>query len=151
MQVHHNALVLVADGRKWLLFRNHGDARQVDLRVDSHEERTDRKDSDIKTDAPGTQGQRFGDGRPTMDETDFHQQEEDRFAKAIANTLNQRALAGDFDHLFVVAAPRTLGILRTAWHDEVTARIGGEIAKDMTDRTTPDIEAMLSAADGPTN
>ena len=53
MPLPHNALVLVADGRKMLFFRNHGDENQIDLRTEAHDEREDRKDSEIKTDAPG--------------------------------------------------------------------------------------------------
>ncbi|MBX9728031.1 MAG: host attachment family protein, partial [Sphingopyxis sp.] len=44
----HNALVLVADGRKMLLLRNHGDEARIDLRTEAHEERTDAKDSKLK-------------------------------------------------------------------------------------------------------
>ena len=53
MPLPHNALVLVADGRKMLFFRNHGDENQIDLRTEAHDEREDRKDREIKTDAPG--------------------------------------------------------------------------------------------------
>ena len=95
MPLPHNALVLVADGRKMLFFRNHGDEEQIDLRTEAHDKREDRKDRDIKTDAPGTQGQRWGDARPAMDETDFHQQEEDRWVKKTADELRQRALGLD--------------------------------------------------------
>ena len=53
MPLPNNALVLVADGRKMLFFRNHGDENQIDLRTEAHDEREDRKDREIKTDAPG--------------------------------------------------------------------------------------------------
>jgi protein required for attachment to host cells len=43
---------------------------------------------------------------------DYHQQEEDRFAAAVAEMLKRRALANEFDSLVVVAPPRTLGELR---------------------------------------
>ena len=33
MPLPHDALVLVADGRKMLFFRNHGDENQIDLRT----------------------------------------------------------------------------------------------------------------------
>src|SRR5206468_828538 len=80
MPLPHNALVLVADGRKMLFFRNHGDENQIDLRTESHDARRyQRKDRDIKTDAPGTVKQSFGFGHSTYEETDFQQQEEDRW------------------------------------------------------------------------
>ena len=53
MPLPNNALVLVADGRKMLFFRNHGDENQIDLRTEAHDEREDRKDRELKTDAPG--------------------------------------------------------------------------------------------------
>ena len=53
MALPHRALVLVADGKKVLFLRNHGDQNQIDLRTESHDARKDRKDSEIKTDAPG--------------------------------------------------------------------------------------------------
>src|SRR5206468_7200593 len=62
MPLPHNALVLVADGRKMLFFRNHGDEQQIDLRTEAHEARKDRKDRDIKTDAPGTTAVRASSG-----------------------------------------------------------------------------------------
>ena len=65
MALPNNALVLVADGRKMLFFRNHGDENQIDLRTEAHDEREDRKDREIKTDAPGTVQQSFGSGRST--------------------------------------------------------------------------------------
>ena len=70
MPLPNNALVLVADGRKMLFFRNHGDENQIDLRTEAHDEREDPKDSEIKTDAPGAQQQSFGYGRSTYEETD---------------------------------------------------------------------------------
>ena len=39
MPLPHNALVLVADGRKMLFFRNQGDENQIDLRTEAHDAR----------------------------------------------------------------------------------------------------------------
>ena len=47
----------------------------------------------MKTDAPGVGSQSFGYGRPTMDETDFHQQAEDDWVKDAADELNKRAMS----------------------------------------------------------
>ena len=99
MPLPHNALVLVADGRKMLFFRNQGDEGQMDLRTEAHEARKERKDRELKTDAPGTVKQSFGFNRPTYEETDFQQQEEDRWIKDAADELKERALRNDFDAL----------------------------------------------------
>jgi protein required for attachment to host cells len=143
MPLPNNALVLVADGRKMLFFRNHGDAGQIDLRTEAHDEREDRKDSDIKTDSPGAIHQSAGYGRSTYEETDFHQQEEDRWIKDAAEELNKRALRNDFDALAIVAPPKALGVLRKCLHKEVEKRVVCTINKEMSDRQVPDIEALL--------
>jgi protein required for attachment to host cells len=146
MTLPHNALVLVADGRKMLFFRNRGDENQIDLRTEAHDQREDRKDRDYHTDAPGTQGQRFGDARPAMDETDFHQLEEDRWIKDAAEELKRRALRNDFEALAIIAPPKALGTLRKELHKEVEKRIVCTINKEMSGRPVPDIEALIGGS-----
>jgi protein required for attachment to host cells len=144
MPLPHNALVLVADGRKMLFFRNHGDENQIDLRTEAHDERQDRKDREIKTDAPGTTKQSFGYGRSTYEEPDFQQQEEDRWIKDAADELKTRALRNDFDALAIIAPPRALGMLKKGLHKEVERRIVCTVNKEMSGRPVPEIEAMLN-------
>ena len=143
MQVPHNAFVLVADGRKALFFRNEGDADYPNLQVEHAEEKVNPADRDQKTDAAGQASSTQGG---TMGETDFHQQEEDRFAAETADMLKRRALANDFDSLILVAPPKTLGELRKHYHKEVSNRLAGELAKDLTGHPVPDIEQALRSA-----
>lgn len=145
MPLANLALVLVTDGRKTLFFRNHGDINQIDLRTEAHDEREDAKDSDIKTDSPGTSHQSVGPGRSSYEETDFHQLEEDRWAKSAAEDVNKRALTNDFDALAIIAPPRTLGELRKQLHKEAARRVVIEIPKEMTGRTIADIEKLIVA------
>jgi len=144
MPLPHNALVLVADGTKVLYLRNHGDENQIDLRTESHDQREERKDRDIKTDAPGTTKQSGGYGRSTYEETDFQQQEEDRWVKDAADELKARVLRNDFEALAIVAPPKALGILKKALHKEVEKRIVCTVNKEMSGRPIPDIEALLN-------
>jgi protein required for attachment to host cells len=144
MPLANNALVLVTDGRKTLFFRNHGDENQIDLRTEAHDEREDAPDRDLKTDAPGATAQSAGySGRVAYDETDFHQQEEDRWAQSAAEQVNRRALNNDFEALAIIAPPKTLGVLRKKLHKEAERRLVCEIPKEMTGRPIPDIEALL--------
>jgi len=143
MPLPNNALVLVLDGRKTLLFRNHGDQNQIDLRTEAFDERPDLPNSELKTDAAGSNAQSGGFGRPAYEETDFHQQGEDRWAHAAAEEINKRALNNDFDALAIIAPPKTLGEIRRKLHKEATARVLFEIPKEMTGRPIPDIEALL--------
>lgn len=143
MTIPNNALVLVVDGRKMLFLRNKGNGDQIELVTEAHHQREDQKDHDLKTDRAGATSQSGGYGRPAMDETDFHQLDEDRYAADAADQLRIRALAGDFDALVIIAPPKTLGELRKHLHKEVESRIAMELAKEMTDRPLPDIAAML--------
>ena len=149
MALPHQALVMVADGKKLLFLRNHGDQNQIDLRTEAHDARHDRKNRELRSDAPGLQAQRWGDGRPAMGETDFHQQDEDRWAKNAAEELKKRALRNDFDALAIIAPPRVLGVLRKELHKEVERKIVLTVNKEMTDRPIPDIEELLVGEGAP--
>ena len=148
MPLPNNALVLVTDGRKTLFFRNEGDQNQIDLRTEAHDEREDAKDSDMKTDLPGNAPVLRASGgadvhRPTYSETDYHQQEEDKWIKEAADELNRRALRNDFEALAIVAPPKALGVIRKELHKEVERRLVCTINKEMTGRPIPDIEALI--------
>lgn len=146
MQIPNDACVLVVDGRKMLFFRNQGDAEYPNLVVETSEERINPPDREQKTDKPGTSHSSVGPGRSSMEEVDFHQQEEDRFAADTAELLRKRALANDFEALVVVAPPRTLGELRKHYHKEVSQRLIGELDKDLTGHPVPAIEKALISA-----
>lgn len=143
MPLPNNALVLVLDGRKTLLFRNQGDKNQIDLRTEAFGEHPDLPNSKLKSDAAGSNAQSGGFGRPAYEETDFHQQEEERWAHAAAEEINRRALTNDFAALAIIAPPKTLGEIRRKLHKEAAARVICEIPKEMTGRTIPDIEALI--------
>jgi protein required for attachment to host cells len=149
MAIPHGALVLVADGRKTLFLRNHGDSDMIDLRTEAHDERADPMDRDIKTDAPGAQSPSVGFGRDTMEEADFHQQGEDRWIRDAAEEVNRRALTNDFDALVVVVPPKALGQFRKKLHKEAERRLILTVNKEMTDRPIPDIEELLVGEGAP--
>ena len=143
MAIAHGALVLVADGKKLLFLRNHGDEGIIDLRTEAHDEREDAYDREMKTDAQGAKNNIAGMGRLSVEETDYHQQEEDKWVKETAEELKRRALRNDFDALVLVVPPKALGVLRKELHKEVEKRIVATINKEMTDRPIPDIEELL--------
>lgn len=148
MKLPNKALVLVADGRKMLFLRNHGDENQIDLRTESHGEQALPKDSDMKSDLAGQSPAPGGTGLAggTMGEVDYQQQAEDNWAKDAADQLRTRVLRHDFDALAVIAPPKTLGELRKHYHKEVESRLAGELAKDLTGHPVPDIEQALMNA-----
>ena len=112
MQLPHNSVVLVADGRKMLFLRNEGDSEHPNLVVEHAEEKVNPATRDQATDAAGGASSTQGAARSSVEPTDFHQLEEDRFAAEAADLLKRRALANDFESLIIVAPPKTLGELR---------------------------------------
>lgn len=143
MQIPNEALVLVADGRKMLFLRNKGDAMAPNLQVETYREQRNPRARDQGSDAPGRAFSSVGTARSAMEETDFHQLEEDRFAAEAAEMLRQRALSNDFEQLIIAAPPKTLGELRKHYHKEVEQRLIGEVNKDLTGMPIPDIERVL--------
>jgi protein required for attachment to host cells len=145
MDIPHDALVVVADGRKMLLFRNEGDTQYPKLEVITHEEKDIPAREDFGRDEPGTMRD-YGAGmqqRSGYEETDFQQLEENRFAAEVAEMLRKRALRNEFSQLIVAAPPKTLGELRKHYHKEVAARLVGEVAKDLAQMPTGEIEKIL--------
>lgn len=147
MRVPHNSYVMVADGRKMLFFRNEGDADLPNLQVVKVEEKENPYNRDQMSDAPGRTFSSVGSNRSTYENTDFHELEESRFAAETADLLKRQAMRGEYDKLFVVAPPRTLGELRKHYHKEVANRLVAEIPKDLTSHPVPEIERIISAVD----
>ncbi|MDO9489887.1 MAG: host attachment family protein [Sphingomonadaceae bacterium] len=158
MEIPHDAMVVVADGRKMLLFRNQGDEKFPKLEAVTHEEKIIPASGDQATDGPGTTfsgsaasgavaGNPGANNRSSYEQTDFHQLEEDRFAAETAEMLRLRALRNEFSQLIVVAPPRALGELRKHYHKEVEARLIGEIAKDYANRPTDEIEKLIASTE----
>lgn len=158
MRIAHDALVVVADGRKMLFFRNEGDGLAPNLEVVRKQEQRNPPDREQGSDtagraftSAGTPRGGFGNAmgannRSAYEETDFHQLEEDRFASDAAELLRKRALRNEFEELLIVAPPKTLGELRKHYHKEVEQRLVGEIAKDLTGHPVPEIERIISEA-----
>lgn len=146
MQVPHNSVILVADGRKSLFFRNQGDADFPNLSVVEKENHPTPGHHDQATDLAGQAASPVAGVSATMGEVDFHQQEKDRFAAETAAMLKERALRNEFDALVVVAPPATLGELRKHYHQEVEKRLVAELPKDLVNVPVPEIEKILQEA-----
>lgn len=146
MHLPHNSVVLVADGRKMLFLRNEGDAEFPDLVVEKAQEQANPATRDQATDSAGRASSPQGGVQSSVEPTDFHQIEEDRFAADAADFLKIGALKNDYDSLIVIAPPKTLGELRKHYHKEVSSRLKGELDKDLTGHPIKDIEKALMNA-----
>ena len=123
--------IAVADGEKLNLFRNSGDEAALRLTPAEH--------SDIDAQASGSR--RTSSGNPDQSQAD-----EDSFSAGIVELLNKGALEGKFEGLVVIAAPRALGEMRKHYHKALSAKLLGEIAKDLTGHSIADIELAVGAA-----
>jgi protein required for attachment to host cells len=141
MLVKHGTHIMVVDGEKMSLFRNRGKDFAPDLeRIDHRENHAD-KTVNIGSDKPGRSFQSSGNGRSAHESTDYHQQEEDRFAGAAADQLNM--LLTDGISGILIAAPHVLGVMRKRLNRGARARITAEIDKDYAGRSIADITALL--------
>lgn len=146
MQIDHDALVMVVDGRKMLMFRNQGDEVYPNLEVEHAVEQPNPSDGAQSSDAAGRASSPVGGRQSAIEKTDYHQQAEDRFAAEAAGELKRRAFANDYARLIVVAPPQTLGELRKHYHKEVQSRLVGELGKDLASHPVAEIEKILLAA-----
>ncbi|KQS51194.1 MULTISPECIES: host attachment family protein [unclassified Sphingomonas] len=146
MHLPHNSVVLVADGRKMLFLRNEGDVEFPNLVVEKAQEQDNPATREQATDSAGRASSPQGGVQSSVEPTDFHQIEEDRFAADAADFLKTGALKNTYDSLIVVAPPKTLGELRKHYHKEVVSRLKGELDKDLTGHPIKDIEKALKNA-----
>jgi len=145
MKIEHDALVMVVDGGKMLLFRNEGDSASPKLQVEQAMEHNNPPDREQASDAPArNHGGAGGLARSAVEQTNFHDLREARFAAEATNILNKRALTQDYEQLIIIAPPQTLGQMRKHYHKELQSRLIGEIGKDLTGHPVPDIEQAIT-------
>jgi protein required for attachment to host cells len=141
--ISHGALVLVGDGTKALFFRNEGTPLHVNLVVERVLEQPDPPTHEQGTSPPGRYSS-LGGPRSAMEQTDWHQLAEDRFAHDVSSALYRLAHANAYNELVVVAPSKVLGVLRESFHPEVKKRLVAEIPKDLTGQPKADIARHIS-------
>ncbi len=142
----YEAVVLVCDGRKALVFQNDGSAAAPRLRLlEQHEAPRNPPTHDQGADRPGRTDS--GQGRKSaVSQTDFHDEAERAFAIETSGRLDRSVRTLRAKSLVIVAPPRTLAILRDHMTAGLTAVLVGEVAADLTRHTVPDIENHLAMA-----
>ena len=144
MLIPTGTLVMVVDGAKMLLLRNQGDAAAPELETLAHEVIDNPANRDQVSDAPGLSFSSMGSGRSAHDQTDLHQQNEDRFAAKAAAALCKAAEDSEGD-LIVIAPPRTLSILRRHYDPVVADKLLAEIDKDLTKHPVDEISRLIAS------
>ena len=142
MLVTHGAIILVIDGAKMALYRNRGKDFTADLEVLEHNTQHVSSTVLMGTDKPGRSFSSMGSARSSYQTTDYHQAEEDLFAKTAVEELNAMAQQSNLDFI-VVAPPRVLGMIRKQYSGDLRKRIVAEIDKDYAGQTPADVTNLL--------
>jgi protein required for attachment to host cells len=142
LKIPHDGMVLVSDGRKALFLKNHGDDVFPNLQVERVIEAPDNPQTrEQGTDKPG---RAFGlNQRGAVEQTDWHDRAEQKFAAEVAEIVNTVCLAGNLKAIVVAAPPRTLAELRNHFSDGVRRKIMAEVNKDLTKHPVYEIEQHL--------
>ena len=130
--IPHNAMIVVADGGKAILFRNDDSSGGLSLKEVQRLSPKHLQDE-------GPSGSRPGEQTPS-------QTDEATFAKQIAQAVNHMKLDGDFDKLVLIADSQTLGQFREVMHKTVEASLVLTLAKDLTNHSANEITKVILAA-----
>jgi protein required for attachment to host cells len=142
LNIPHDALVFVGDGRKALFLRNAGDEKFINLTTERVFVDDNPPTHDQGSDRPGRKGAHTNQ-RSGVENTDWHALEEQRFAQRVAAALETLVRERNAKVLVVAAPPRTLAQLRQSFHADVKRRIIAEIDKDLTKHPVAEIEKHL--------
>ncbi len=140
--------VVVCDGKKALLLENAGDEKFLNLKTREVLDHPDLSTHELGTDAPGRSISSVGPGRSAMEQTDWHDQEEQRFLRNLAQRLDGAVSGGQVKSMTIVAPPRALGVLRQAYSHNLRAALRAEIDKDLVKLPVHEIEKHLVAGRG---
>ena len=144
VHISSNALVLISDGQHARLLRNQGTPVHPELIMEHSIDRENPPTREQGTDRPGRHHGIDGVSRSAVEQTDWHTQQEERFAAELAELLYKLGHAGKYEELVVVAPPKMLGDLRKNFHPVVAGAIVAEVPRDLTMYSVPEIGKLLS-------
>jgi protein required for attachment to host cells len=145
LKIRHGDWVVVCDGKKALVLENEGDERFLDLKTREVYEHPDPKTHEMGTDAPGRSFSSVGSARSAVEQTDWHDLEEQRFLHKLSSHLDAAVIAGKAKALILVAPPRALGVLRDSFSSHVIGALRAELDKDFVKLPVHEIEKRLAA------
>ena len=135
--------VVVCDGAKAIILENVGTRVAPSLKTREVYQQEDLKTHEIGTDAPGRALPSVGTARSVMEQTDWHEQNEQRFLTDLVGRLDKAVIEGEAKSLTVVAPPRALGYIRKAYSSHVRDALHAEIDKDFVKLPVDQIERRL--------
>jgi protein required for attachment to host cells len=143
--IAHDTWILVGDGRKALMLRNDGTPQKPSLQVVEVLTDDDNPPTHAQgTDRPGRSFQSMSNRRSAVEQTDWHEMAEERFATTVASKIVSAANDKRFERLILVAPPTTLATLRRKLDPKTAERIVAEVDKDLTKHPVPEIARVLT-------
>ena len=142
--IRHGEWVVVCDGAKALVLENDGDIRAPNLKTVQVFEQKDLATHIIGTDAPGRTFNSVGSARSAVEQTDWHDQPERAFLTQLAQHLEEALASGKTKSLIIVASPRALGMIRSAYSHAVKGAVRIEVDKDLIKMPVHEIEKRLT-------
>jgi protein required for attachment to host cells len=146
LKIHQAEWVVVCDGAKALILENTGDAKFPNLKMVEVFEHKSLATHDLGTDKPGRSHSSLGHGRSSVEQTDWHDQEETAFLHQLVKHLDASIAAGKTKSLIIAAPPRALGVLRPAYTHRLRDAISAEVDKDFVKLPVHQIEKHLTGA-----
>lgn len=135
--------VLVANQSRMRIFATEPDGKLVQV-TQLDNPRADEQAREIVTDRPGRAFDSRGEGRHAMEPSvDPKEQEAIRFAKAIADEIENARSKNEFQKLVLVAGPEFLGRIRAELTDAAAKTVEREIGKNLTHLDEAEVRAYL--------
>jgi protein required for attachment to host cells len=145
VMIDRGAWVVVCDGAKALVLENVGNKMAPNLVTKEVYDQAGSKTHELGADKPGRAFNSVGSGRSAVEQTDWHDQEEQRFLAKIAARLDKAVLAGEAQSLVVVAPPRAIGMLRREFSPRVRQALKAEVEKDYVKMPVDEIARHLAS------
>ena len=145
LKIRSGDWVVVCDGAKALILENLGDGMHPNLKTKEVHAQADAKTHEQGTDAPGRAINSVDSRRSAMEQTDWHEQSEQRFLTDLSKRLNAAVMSGEAKSLVLVAPPRALGVIRQAATPNLRNAVRAEIDKDYVKMPVHEIEKRLAA------
>ena len=137
----------------WVLVANSGQARILELRRKPYQfqqvtelvsEAQHLTNKELVSDASGRVYHTQGPGTHSMNpRSDPHENAEEQFGRSLAQKLDKASRLARFDHLVVIADPKTMGRLRQQMNKTLAGKVVHELALDLVGLPLPQLEGRV--------
>lgn len=135
--------VAVCDGRKALLLENKGNAEYPKLEMREHFEHKSAATHRQGSSAPGRAFSTAGGRRGSVEQADFHDQDEHAFLRRFAECLETHTRNHEIKSLVLVAPARALGMIRPVLAASTRQVVAAEFDRDYVKMPLYEIEERL--------